>query len=309
VRIGVRFEPDWDPSGVLSYARSAEELGYDELWFSEDCFWPGGVAMASAALAVTTRIEVGVGLFAAAVRNPATAAMEIGALAAIAPARVTVAFGHGMADWMDQIGARSTAPLALLDETVQAVRGLLRGEKVCRPNGPIHLVDVQLGNPPCTPPPVLIGTTGPKGLALAGRVADGVLLPELSCQASVRWAAGEMRKAGSSGRVVVFAHLNLDSVAPAAVAAVEPLILRLVRTGAFPYLVEHAGIDATGVRRLDADTVRMMSVAGNPDDCVRALRRWDQAGVDSLVLIPPSRCGREQVARFATEVLPDVRLR
>ena len=50
-------------------------------------------------------------------------------------ARVTVAFGHGMADWMDQIGARSAAPLALLDETVRAVRGLLGGEKVCRSNG------------------------------------------------------------------------------------------------------------------------------------------------------------------------------
>jgi 5,10-methylenetetrahydromethanopterin reductase len=223
VRIGVRFEPDWDPGGVLTYARAAEALGYDELWFSEDCFWPGGVAMASAALAVTTRIEVGVGLFAAAVRNPATAAMEIAALAGIAPARVTVAFGHGMADWMDQIGALSSRPLALLEETVGAVRGLLAGERVSRISERVHLVDVQLGSPPRTPPQVLIGTTGPKGLALAGSVADGVVLPELSCPESVSWAS---------------------------------------------------------------------------------LRRWGQAGVDSLVLIPPADCGREQVDRFAADVLP-----
>jgi 5,10-methylenetetrahydromethanopterin reductase len=304
----VRFAPEWDPARVFGYARLVEDLGYDELWFSEDCFWPGGVAMASAALAVTTRIEVGVGLFGAPVRNPATAAMEIGALATIAPARVTVAFGHGMADWMGQIGARPPSPLALLDETVRAVRGLLAGEQVSRCNRQIHLVGVRLGNPPRTVPPVLVGTSGPKGLALAGRIADGVLLPELSCPDSVRWAAQEMQKAGSSGRVVVFAHLNLDGDAPAAVAAVEPLILRLARTGAFPYLAQHAGIDVSDAGDIDAETVQLMSVAGSPDDCLQALRRWDQAGVASLVLIPPTDSGGEQVARFAAEVLSNARL-
>ena len=304
MRLGVRFHPEWNPDGLVSYAKSVEELGYDELWFSEDCFWPGGMAMSGAALSVTTRIGVGVGLFAAPVRNPATAAMEISALSTLAPGRFTAAFGHGLAIWMEQIGVRPAEPVAFLEETVDAVHRLLAGELVNVSTERLHLADVQLGTVPSVPPPILVGTTGPKGFALACRYADGVVLPELACPASVRWARGQIAAGGRPGQLVVFAHLNLNDDGPGAVAAVEPLILELSRTGVFPHLLRFAGVDPLSDRPLDPETVDSMSVAGTRDDCLKAVQRWQQCGVDTLILLPPTGDGPAQVTRFAAEVLP-----
>lgn len=300
MRLGVRFQPEWNPADLVSYARSVEELGYDELWFSEDCFWPGGMALTGTAVAVTERIGVGVGLFAAPVRNPATAAMELSALATVAPGRVIAAFGHGVAAWMEQIGVRPSEPLALLEETVDAVHRLLAGEKIDVSTKRLHLADVQLGTVPSEPPPVLVGTTGPKGLAVASRCADGVVLPELSCPASVRWTREQI---GEDAQLVVFAYLNLDDDRAAAVAAVEPLIVSLASTGQFPNLLRLAEVDPFSGDPLDAETVQLMSVSGNRDDCRQALQRWQECGVDTLVLLPPTDDGPDQVKRFAAEVL------
>jgi 5,10-methylenetetrahydromethanopterin reductase len=304
MRLGVRFHPEWNPDGLLSYAQSVEELGYDELWFSEDCFWPGGMALAGAALSVTTRIGVGVGLFAAPVRNPATAAMEISALSALAPGRFTAAFGHGLAIWMEQIGVRPAEPVAFLAETVDAVHRLLAGELINVSTERLHLADVQLGTIPSVPPPILVGTTGPKGFAVACRCADGVLLPELACPASVRWTREVMASFGSPGQLVAFAYMNLNDDGARAVAAVEPLIIGLARSGAFPHLLRLAEVDPFSDRPLEAETVHLMSVAGTRDDCLEALQRWQQCGVDTLVLLPPTEDGPAQVTRFAAEVLP-----
>ncbi len=304
MRIGVRFHPEWHPADLVSYARSVEELGYDELWLSEDCFWPGGMALASAALVVTTRIRVGVGLFAAPVRNPATAAMEISAIATLSPGRFTAVFGHGLAVWMEQIGVRPSEPVAFLEETVDAIHRLLAGELINVSTERLHLADVQLGTVPSEPPPVLVGTTGPKGFALASRSADGVVLPELSCPASVRWARELMAAGGQPGQLIVFAYLNLNDEGARAVAAVEPLIVALARSGAFPHLLRLAEVDPFSDHPLDAETVQLMSVSGNRDDCLQALQRWQQCGVDTLVLLPPTDDGPAQVTRFAAEVLP-----
>jgi 5,10-methylenetetrahydromethanopterin reductase len=308
MRLGVRFHPEWNPDGLVSYAQSVEDLGYDELWFSEDCFWPGGMAMAGAALAVTTRIAVGVGLFAAPVRNPATAAMEISALASLAPSRFIATFGHGLGVWMEQIGVKPSAPLALLEETVDAVHRLLAGELVDVLTERLHLEGVQLSAVPPEPPPVLVGSTGPRGIAVGARRADGVVLPELSCPESVLWARRLMEAEAGPRQLVVFAHLNLDDDRSRAVDAVEPLIVALGQTGAFPHLLRIAGVDPFNDRPLDSDTMRLMSVSGDRDDCLRALQRWQDAGVDTLVLLPPTGDGPDQVTRFAAEVLPALRL-
>jgi 5,10-methylenetetrahydromethanopterin reductase len=309
MRVGVRFDPSWRPGDLVAFARTVENLGYDELWFSEDCFWSGGVAMASAALAVTTRLAVGVGLFATPVRNPATAAMEIATLGDIAPSRFTAAFGHGNTEWMDQIGASSPARLALLEESVSAVRRLLRGETVDVATAQVQLRSVRLGNPPSVPPPVLVGSTGPKGLAVAARSADGVLLPELSTAAAIHWARREAQAAGGMGRLVVFAFLSIDSDLSRATAAVEPALASLARTGLLPRLAEFAGLGADGRGPLNAGTVREAAVVGDAEDCANALRKWEQLGVDTLVLFPLPNAGAEQVARFAADVLPLFRRR
>jgi 5,10-methylenetetrahydromethanopterin reductase len=138
-RIGVRFEPDWAPERLPDFARWAEDAGFDELWFSEDLPWAGGIAMAATALAVTSRIHIGIGLLPAVTRNVATAAMEIAALARIAPGRLSIALGHGIPSWMDEIGASVPRRFAALEETALALRQLLKGQTVTMDGTHVHL--------------------------------------------------------------------------------------------------------------------------------------------------------------------------
>jgi 5,10-methylenetetrahydromethanopterin reductase len=84
-KIGVSIGPQLHPSRVGEVAAWVEELGVDEVWLAEDCFFAGGIAAAGAALAATENITVGLGILPAVARNAAFTAMELAALAGMYP--------------------------------------------------------------------------------------------------------------------------------------------------------------------------------------------------------------------------------
>ena len=294
MRLGLLFRPKWPPEELVAFARAAERDGFDELWVVEDCFLAGGLTMAATALAVTERIAVGIGLLPVVVRNPAIAAMEIAALARAHPGRLIVAFGHGVEEWMRQIGARPPNRLVALEETVDAVRRLLAGETLRVDGGFVHLDEVRLDHVPREPPPVLIGTTGPRALEIAGRVSDGFLLPEACGPAAVRWAS---EVAGVRG--YVYAWLSIDDDRDAAAEALLPELEARRRSGRYERLFELAAVDS-----LTPDAVRAMAVAGDAGDCAAGVRALGEAGAESLVLAPRAGDPAEQVARFVADVMP-----
>jgi alkanesulfonate monooxygenase SsuD/methylene tetrahydromethanopterin reductase-like flavin-dependent oxidoreductase (luciferase family) len=173
---GVVFTPQCPPEQLRAAVEAAEAAGIDELWLWEDCFLEGGLTTAAAALAWSERITVGIGLLPVPFRNPALAAMELATLARLFPGRLTVALGHGVQDWMRQVGAAVDSPMTLLREHTIAVRDLLAGETVDVHGRYVQLDRVTLDWPPDQPPTLLIGARGPKTVALAGEVSDGVLL-------------------------------------------------------------------------------------------------------------------------------------
>ena len=167
-RLGVVLPPDLPSQEVRDFIREADELGFDELWVVEDCFLRGGIAQAAVALASTDRIHVGIGILPAGARNPAFAAMELATLADLFPGRVTVGVGHGMPDWMRQVGAWPASPVTLLREHLTALRRLLHGDRVTSgadgANRYVQLRDVQLAGPPAELPLVFAGVRGEKSL-------------------------------------------------------------------------------------------------------------------------------------------------
>jgi 5,10-methylenetetrahydromethanopterin reductase len=130
VSVGVMFRREQAPENLVAYARRVEAAGLDELWVVEDCFYIGGVAQAATALAATNRISVGLGIAPAVARNASFLAMEFATLARMHPGRFHGGIGHGVAEWMEQIGARPASWLAALEETTTAVRSLLAGDEV-----------------------------------------------------------------------------------------------------------------------------------------------------------------------------------
>src|SRR5262245_18812393 len=105
-RLGVVFRPQLPPERLRAFVTAAERAGLDDVWLWEDCFLEGGLTTATAALAWTDRLRVGLGLMPVPLRNPALAAMEVATLARLFPGRFVPAAGHGVLDWMAQVGAR-----------------------------------------------------------------------------------------------------------------------------------------------------------------------------------------------------------
>lgn len=154
----------------------ADAAGVAELWLWEDCFLEGGLTSAALALAWSSRLRVAVGLLPVPLRNPALAAMEVATLARVFPDRFTVALGHGVQEWMAQVGAAVGSPMTLLREHVAAVRALLAGETVDTAGRYVALDRVALDWPPPEPPRLLLGGRGERTIRLAGEASDGVVL-------------------------------------------------------------------------------------------------------------------------------------
>ncbi len=167
-RVGVMFDRDRRPEDLAAFAAGAEAAGAEDLWLVEDLGWAGAVASAALALAATERLRVGIGIAPAPLRNPALLAMELAALSRAFPGRLIAGIGHGVPEWMSRVGAATPQRLALLGETITAVRALLAGETVRIDGRAVRIDGVRLVHAPAQPPPVVAGVVRPRSLALSG---------------------------------------------------------------------------------------------------------------------------------------------
>jgi alkanesulfonate monooxygenase SsuD/methylene tetrahydromethanopterin reductase-like flavin-dependent oxidoreductase (luciferase family) len=297
--LGVTFRPEWAPEDLPQVAREVEELGFDSLWVVEDCFFAGGLTLAAVALGATSRLKVGIGLLPTAVRNPAIAAMELAGLARLYPGRLTVVFGHGVESWMRQIDARPRDRVGALAVVVRTVRELLAGRMVATSGEFVNLHDVRLDHPPPVPPELLIGTTGRRGLEVAGQLADGILLPQGATPAAVRWARSITTDHDPASRTVVYAWVMIDDDAARARLTLRPELDRWLAIRRYPELARHLPDGSPS-----DDWLAEMAIAGGPPDAAAAVVRLTDAGAESVVLRPPIDSGMKHVRRFGEEVVP-----
>lgn len=228
-RIGVMFDRDRAPEELAAFAAGAEEAGADDLWVVEDLTWAGSISSAAIALAATERLRVGIGIAPAALRNPTLLAMELATLARAYPGRLVPGLGHGVAEWMRQVGAEPASKLALLEETIVGVRALLSGETVSMRGREVTIDGVRLVHPPAEVPPLVTGVVRPKSLELSGRVADGTIIAEgigLDRIAASRAHIDRGRAAGDrpDHELIVFAFLHVDDDAERAAAATRDIV-------------------------------------------------------------------------------------
>ena len=272
-RVGAIFSPYPNPPEAFRAAvLAAEEAGLGELWLWEDCFRESAFASASAALAWTARLRVGIGIAPMPLRNVAVTAMEIATLARLFPGRLLPGVGHGVLPWMGQVGARVASPLTLMREYVPALRALLAGDEVTAQGRYVRLDGVRLDWPPAVAPLVYAAATGPKTLALAGAVAQGVVLDSRGTPAELAHAVQAIRDGAAEGEgprdIVAYAVAAFGDGAEARVRA-----------------------DA-GERGVDDDR----ALWGTVTEVAAGVRRLAASGLDAVILLPAE--GETDLARF-----------
>lgn len=256
------FDRDLPPEQLVPFARELDQSTVDDLWVVEDLGWTGGISSAATALAVTSRLRVGIGITPAPLRNPMLLAMELGNLARLHPGRLVAGIGHGVQSWMRQVGAAVPSPLALLEETVTAVRALLRGETVTLHGKAVQLDGVRLVHPPAEVPPVVTGVVSPKSLALSGRVAQGTIVPEGYGPLQIAAALEHIGDAASH-ELIVFTWLFVGESA----AVTDP-------------------VRAESAAFLKVPPAEVTLATGSPAEAAATIRTLWESGAETVVLRP-----------------------
>lgn len=165
------------PAGpdVVDHIVEAERLGYERAWLFDSPALYGDLWMIAALAAQrTTRIGLGPGVLVPNLRHPLTQASAITTLEQLAPGRVAVAIGTGFTGRMAM--GKKALSWAYTRRYIEQVRGLLRGEKV-EVDGAVvqmlHAPEFAPARPVRTP--IVVAANGPKGLAVARDLGDGVM--------------------------------------------------------------------------------------------------------------------------------------
>lgn len=308
-------------------ARRAEELGYDGIFLGDshlssiDSFQ----TLASCAM-LTTRMLLGIAVSNMVFRHPTVLAGAAASLNEISKGRAILGLGTGDGPVYSQ-GLKATR-LKDFEAGVRLIRVLVRGHSASFPTG-----KVGIGFTINQPAPIYVSAEGPKGLQLAGRSADGVILGTGFDLRVFRWAKDKIRQgtneAGrNEGEVAIIAagmlcvrddgaearrivrnrianraHHNfrftLETVPPAELEGIKKFM---------------AGFDVMKPMedRVDPDLVndyliRRFSIAGTPKECIERIEELRAAGVEHLMLTPARKVYHESVERFAKDVIPHFR--
>ncbi len=315
------------PDKALTAARWASELGFESFWTAETT-GPEAFSTLAAVGAASGGLDLGTGVLALQLRDPSLTAMGAATVAALHPDQdVLVGIGisspvvttqwHGV-----PYGDR---PLGRVREFVEVLRACLSGEAVNHDGEHYHLrrfrLGVRLGE---RRPRIVIGALNERMLALAGEVADGVLLNYLPASA-VPWCveqvrAGEAAAGRAAGACTVYAyvHVGVCERSDGIDAARKDLFSYVVvdayanafRRAGFGDEVDavraaHARKDRDGALAAVSDAmVDAIDIMGNAHEVGAAVEAYESAGVDHPVIMPmpwgPDRMGVVRATMEAT---------
>ncbi|HXW83171.1 MAG TPA: LLM class flavin-dependent oxidoreductase, partial [Candidatus Binataceae bacterium] len=157
------------------HARIAEQLGYRRAWFYDSpALYPDVWVQLCRAAERTNRIGLGPGVLVPSLRHPMVTAAAIATLVSIAgPERVAIGIGSGFTGRLT-MGQRPMKWSAVR-EYVSVLRALLRGEEARWEGGVMRMLHPHgYGAARPIEVPFVIGAAGPKGIAAARELGDGI---------------------------------------------------------------------------------------------------------------------------------------
>ncbi|MEU1811677.1 LLM class F420-dependent oxidoreductase [Micromonospora aurantiaca (nom. illeg.)] len=296
-----------------------DDAGFTDVWSSEvagaDAFTPLALAAAW-----SPRLRLGTAITPVFTRGPGLLAMSAAALAEAAPGRFALGVGASspvlVRDW-NAIGFDE--PFKRTRDVLRFLRVALRGETVDGAFDTFAVRRFTLERPPDVPPPVLLAALRPGMLRLAAAEADGVILNWLAAD-DVPTALAEVgeRRPGFDVAARIF-------VCPTEDAAYARALGRRMITGYLTvpaYAAFHRWLGrqdslgpmweawAAGDRRgasaaVPDEVVDALVLHGSPEQCVAAVRRYTDNGVDVPVLaVLPTPEITEGGAAAWTDLLP-----
>ena len=170
----IALQSDKTATEYAALAREVEARGFDGLSVYSDLGFQPPMAPLMVAADVTDRLRLGPSCLNPYLLHPVEIAGQVAALDEASGGRAYLGLARG--SWLRQVGVHQDRPLAHLEDTVHIVRRLLAGDDSGYTGQVFTLepgfrLQYTLVRPETE---VLLGVWGPRGAALAGRVADEV---------------------------------------------------------------------------------------------------------------------------------------
>lgn len=326
VDFGIEFVPRDLYWKTTFYAIQAEKSGFNTLWVT-DHFNNRNVYVSLAIVsAYTDKIRFGPGVTNPYLAHPIVTAQAVSTLNEIAPGRVVCGIGVGDRTTLEMVNMKPSKPLETIRESVRIIREITSGDNL-EMKGEIFTVSgAKLNFKPASKIPIFIGAQGPKMLALAAEIGDGVLInashPK-DVENAVEFVKEGVVKAGKRLEDLEIAAYTSFSVAKEpekAAKAVVPVVAYIV-AGCPEMILQKHGISvetADKIRQaiiqgrwkdafslITEGMVEAFSICGTPETVVEKIDRLVKVGTTQIVAGSPIGPNiRKSINMIAAEVFP-----
>ncbi len=329
VEFGIEFVPRDLYWKTTFYAIQAEKIGFDYLWITDHFNNRNVYVSLAITSAYTERIKFGPGVTNPYLVHPGVTAQAVATLNEIAPGRVVCGIGAGDKTTLQTLDLEQRKPLQTIRESVKIIREITSG-KNAEMHGEIFTVTgAKLNFRMASSIPVFIGAQGPKMLALAAEIGDGVLINAShprDVRTAITFISRGLEKTDKKMDDVTISAYTSFSVAPnrdKAIKAVIPVVAYIV-AGSPSIILERHGIPvevAADIRKailqgkwkkafsaVDSRMVEAFSICGTPEMCAEKIQELIKVGVNQIVAGSPIGPNmRESISLIAIELFPHFR--
>ena len=283
ISLGLQIVPTMGSAELIDTIVAAEELGYSYCMVADEGLMLDVYAVLGAAARATSTIRLGA-VTNPYTRHPAATAAAIATVDEMSGGRAFVTLVAGGTMVLHPMGLERSAPLAMMADTIEALRLLWRGEPVTWQGRRLSLEGAQLATGTHSIP-IWVAARGERMLALAGTHADGLVLMVKSDLGDAFGLADQARTEASAPLTRVY----LDRLAykPEMIEEAKHLYGYAIMDSP-PRILKNLGLDEAeiaGLKRAFAEggpeavgrlvtdeLVAEYQIAGTPAECRRQLQ-------------------------------------
>jgi 5,10-methylenetetrahydromethanopterin reductase len=328
VRVGAHFPWGANLKEVAPFSRAADGIGLDTVWLlDKHTHWGELWTISGIVASNTERIQIGLDATDPYRRNVVVTAHATATLDVLTNGRVIFGIGRGTEELIQAMGIEQKNPVQALRESIEVIYRLLAGEEVTYEGEFVRTNKAQLTVKPVQERIPLVITGGhPEEVALAGEVADGLLMWSGSLQSirsMRRLAEPHVTKRGltlEQWGLLPWAPFSVGDDVQAAKEPLKPRLTEVVRRIP-PSMLAMIGIDDAQValireawardNRKEAqdlltdEMVDKIAIWGSPQRCIERMRELAGEGVKEIMLEFTARW-REDFEALRKYILPEL---
>jgi probable F420-dependent oxidoreductase len=330
---GVTVLPDPPYARFLELIKLAEGHGFDYAWtYDSHVLWQESIPLLAVAARETSKIKLGHFVTNPGTREPTVLASAYATLHDLSDGRMVMGIGRG--DSARRYIGQQPVRVAEFERRLAMIRDFMNGREVTWNDKELQLKWVR---PELPEIPMWVAGYGPKALAVAGRVGDGVII-QLADPEIVSWIMDTARRsAEEAGRdptqlkciVGAPAHVSDDIAAareqvrwfPAMVSnhvmdlierygaqgdVVPRALTDFVQARKFYDYDEHSRVGARHGEFVTDEICDRFCVLGNAEQTAAKLRELEAVGVDQFNIYLMTEGQEETLAAYGREIIPQL---